>query len=86
MFVAIVDICLKAGVEDDFTKSPSANAKLCQCAGFVNRRLLKSGDGSFRILEHDSQDTFEKMQSAIHVTWPKQINLFYDQGSHLNSK
>ncbi len=72
MFVAIVDVRLKQGAEDDFARSFSdANAELSGCEGFVQRRLLKSGDGSFRIIvEHDSRDTFERMhQSGVHAKW-----------------
>ncbi len=72
MFVAMVDIKLKAGVEDDFARSFSdANAELSGCEGFIGRRLLRSGDGSLRILvEHDSRDTFEKMHKIdAHARW-----------------
>ena len=82
MFVAIVDIQLKPGVEEDFAKSfANANTDLSQCDGFVNRRLLKSGDGSFRIVvEHDSRDTFEKMhQSDVHAKWHGEMISFMAQ-------
>ncbi len=82
MFIAIVDIQLKPGAEKNFEKSFSdANVELCQCEGFVSRRLLKSGDGSFRIIvEHDSRDTFEKMhQSQIHAKWHKQMTFHMAQ-------
>jgi len=72
MFVAIADISLRPGAEDEFVRSFSdANADLSGCAGFVARRLLKSGDGSFKVIvEHDSRETFEKMhQSDVHSKW-----------------
>lgn len=72
MFVAIADISLRPGVEDEFVRSFSdANAEMSGCEGFVSRRLLKSGDGSFRIVvEHDSRETFERMhQSDVHAKW-----------------
>ena len=82
MFVAIVDIQLKPGVEQDFIKSfTNANADLSQCDGFIGRRLLKSGDGSFRIVvEHTSRDTFEKMhQSDVHTKWHGEMTSFMAQ-------
>ncbi len=74
MFVAIAEVYLKDGAEGDFVGSfADANAELSECEGFVGRRLLKSGDGSFRILvEHDSRETFERMhQGDIHAKWHK---------------
>ena len=82
VFVAIVDIKLKSGVEDDFARSFSdANAELSKCDGFLNRRLLKSGDGSLRIVvEHQTRDTFEKMhQSDIHAKWHEKMTSFMEQ-------
>ena len=79
MFVAIVDIRLKQGVEEDFAKSFScANAELSKCEGFVSRRLLRAGDGSLTIVvEHDSRKTFESMhQSDIHAKWHKEMVSF----------
>lgn len=82
MFIAIVDIQLKAGVEDDFAKSfAEANTELGLCEGFQSRRLLKSGDGSYRIIvEHDNRDTFEKMhQTPVHAKWHAQMTAFMSE-------
>jgi len=82
MFVAMADIRLKPGVEEDFARSFSnANAELSRCEGFAGRRLLKSGDGSYRVVvEHDSRDTFEKMrQSGVHAKWHDEMTSFMAQ-------
>lgn len=74
MFVAIVDIRLKPGAEDAFLQAFSdSNAEISKTVGFVGRRLLKSGDGSLRVLvEYDSREAFERMhQGEIHTKWHK---------------
>ena len=62
----MADIQLKEGVESEFKKWFSeGNQILSKSDGFVSRRLLQSGDGSFRILvEHHSKDTFVKMHNS----------------------
>jgi heme-degrading monooxygenase HmoA len=66
MFVMIADVQLKEGVEDDFKSWFSeSNKVLSSFPGFVSRRFLKSGDGSYRIVvEHESKDTFIKMHQS----------------------
>ena len=74
MFVAIVDIALKPGTEPDFTRAfLDSNKEISKSDGFVCRRLLKSGDGSLRVMvEYDSREEFEKMhQGEIHEKWHK---------------
>ena len=72
VFVAIADVRLRPGAEGDFAGAfVESNAELSRCEGFVGRRLLKSGDGSFSIVvEHDSRETFERMRrSDAHARW-----------------
>ena len=66
MFVMIADVQLKDGAEDDFKSWFSeSNKVLSSFPGFVSRRFLKSGDGSYRIIvEHESKDTFIKMHQS----------------------
>ena len=66
MFVMIADVQLKDGAEDDFKSWFSeSNKVLSGFPGFVSRRFLKSGDGSYRIIvEHESKDTFIKMHQS----------------------
>ena len=66
MFIVVADIKLKDGLESDFAEWFSESNKiLSKIEGFVSRRLLKSPDGSHRILvEHQSKDTFEKMHNS----------------------
>ena len=66
MFVMIADVQLKNGAEDDFKSWFSeSNKVLSRFPGFVSRRFLKSGDGSYRIIvEHESKDTFIKMHQS----------------------
>lgn len=81
MFIVIADIKLKNGIEDDFKKwFETSNQTLSKIDGFVSRRLLKSNDGSFRIIvEHQSKETFEKMhQTDIHTQLNKQAISFMD--------
>ena len=66
MFVMMADIQLKEGVEEDFKAWFSeSNKVLCDFPGFISRKFLKSGDGSYRILvEHESKETFIKMHQS----------------------
>jgi heme-degrading monooxygenase HmoA len=66
MLVAITDITLKDGVEQDFKKWFSeSNKELSKKDGFVSRRLLESKDGTHRIIvEHQSMQTFEAMHKS----------------------
>ena len=66
MFVMMADIQLKEGVEEDFKAWFSeSNKVLCDFPGFISRKFLKSGDGSYRILvEHESKETFIKMHNS----------------------
>lgn len=77
MFVAIVDIRLRPGADEDgFVRLFSdANAELSGCEGFVSRRLLRSGDGSLRVVvEHDSRETFERMhRTDVHARWHQRM-------------
>lgn len=62
----MADIQLKSGVESEFKQWFSeVNQVLSKFDGFVSRRLLQSGDGSYRILvEHQSKETFVKMHNS----------------------
>ena len=84
MFVTIVDVRIKPGLEGDFARSFSdANAELSACDGFVARRLLRADDGppSFRIIvEHDSRETFEAMRrSDAHAKWHSRMTSYMEQ-------
>lgn len=63
MFVVMADIQLKETVESEFKKWFSESNKILSKAdGFVSRRLLRSSDGTYRmLLQHQSKETFEKM-------------------------
>ena len=63
MFVAMIDVTLKQGQEDEIARYiKETNAILSKIDGFISRRLLRSHDGSYRILvEHESQETFQAM-------------------------
>ena len=63
MFVALIDISLTRGTEDEFVRYiKETNVILSKIDGFISRRLLRSHDGSYRILvEHESQETFQAM-------------------------
>ncbi len=63
MFVALIDISLTRGTEDEFVRYiQETNVILSKIDGFVSRRLLRSDDGSYRILvEHKNQETFQAM-------------------------
>ena len=63
MFVAMIDVTLKQGQEDELARYiKETNAILSKIDGFISRRLLRSHDGSYRILvEHESQETFQAM-------------------------
>lgn len=90
MFLVIADVKLKEGLEEEFRDWFSESNKiLSEFDGFVSRKLLKSTDGSYRILvEHKRKETFEKMHGnekhkklqATAITFMKQppIPKFYD--------
>ena len=61
MFVAMIDVTLKQGQEDEIARYiKETNETLSKI--FISRRLLRSHDGSYRILvEHESQETFQAM-------------------------
>ena len=63
MFVAMIDVSLSNGTEEEFSRHvKETNAILFKIDGFVSRRLLRSHDGSYRILvEHKTRETFEAM-------------------------
>ena len=70
MFVALIDISLTRGTEDEFVRYiKETNVILSKIDGFISRRLLRSHDGSYRILvEHESQKHFKqctKIQNTI---------------------
>lgn len=67
MFVMMADIELKEGIEQDFKDWFSeSNKVLSNFPGFVSRRLLKSHDGSYRIIvEHESKETFIQMHNSL---------------------
>jgi len=66
MFIITADIKLKDELESDFKAWFSeSNKVLSNLDGFVSRRLLKSPDGTHRILvEPQSKETFEKMHNS----------------------
>ena len=90
MFVVMADVQIKESMESEFEKWFSeSNRILSKTDGFVSRRLLRSTDGSYRILlHHQSKDTFEKMidneehknLNAIAVTFMVEppIRILYD--------
>jgi len=63
MFIVIIDINLKVGLESDFKDWFSeSNKSLLKFDGFIKRKLLKSPDGSHSIIvEFQSKEAFEKM-------------------------
>lgn len=66
MFVAVVEIQLKSGVEEEFKKWVNeSNQDLAKFDGFINRRLLATRTGKHTILvEFESQEKFEKMHKT----------------------
>ncbi|MDE1765330.1 MAG: antibiotic biosynthesis monooxygenase [Thaumarchaeota archaeon] len=66
MFVAVVDIQLKKGMEAEFKQWVNeSNKDLAKFDGFVNRRLLATRMGKHTILvEFESQEKFEKMHQT----------------------
>lgn len=66
MFVAVVEIELKKGVEEEFKKwVGESNKDLSKFDGFINRRLLQSRTGKHLILvEFESLEKFEKMHQT----------------------
>lgn len=66
VFVAVVEIELKKGIEEEFKKWISdSNKDLSKFDGFINRRLLQSRAGKHLILvEFESMEKFEKMHQS----------------------
>jgi heme-degrading monooxygenase HmoA len=66
VFVAVVEIQLKKGMEEEFKQwINESNKDLAKFDGFVNRRLLATRTGKHTILvEFDSQEKFEKMHQT----------------------
>lgn len=66
MFVAVVEIELKKGMEEEFKKwVGESNKDLSKFDGFINRRLLQSRAGKHLILvEFESLEKFEKMHQT----------------------
>lgn len=88
MFVVIADIELKQGTEAKFVEwfSDSNRNVLSKIKGFVERRLLKSPDGQFRIvLTCASRESFlEFFQSGEHMA-AHQIGLtFMSRPPHMS--
>ena len=80
MYVAIVDIKLKEGKEDEFKKWFSeSNKTLVDVDGFISRKLIKSETGHLRIVvEHQSKETFIKMhQSPEHAKLHEIANTYF---------
>jgi heme-degrading monooxygenase HmoA len=66
MFVAVVEVQLKNGMEEEFKKWVNeSNKDLAKFDGFINRRLLATRTGRHVILvEFESQEKFEKMHKT----------------------
>lgn len=66
VFVAVVEIQLKSGTEEEFKKwINESNKDLAKFDGFVNRRLLATRTGKHVILvEFENQEKFEKMHQT----------------------
>ncbi len=66
MFVAIVEIQIKKGQENEFKNwFDESNKELSKFDGFVNRRLLESSNGKNLVLvEFDTKEKFEKMHQT----------------------
>jgi heme-degrading monooxygenase HmoA len=66
MFVAVVEVQLKNGMEEEFKKwINESNKDLAKFDGFINRRLLATRTGRHVILvEFESQEKFEKMHKT----------------------
>lgn len=66
MFVVVVEIQLKKGMEEEFRKwVGESNKELAKFDGFINRRLLQSRAGKHLILvEFENLEKFEKMHQT----------------------
>ncbi|MGI0087494.1 MAG: antibiotic biosynthesis monooxygenase family protein [Nitrosotalea sp.] len=66
VFVAVVEIRLKNGTEEEFKKwINESNKDLAKFDGFVNRRLLVTRTGKHAILvEFENHEKFEKMHQT----------------------
>ena len=79
MFVAIVDVSLKAEKIPEFKIwITDTNKILSKFDGFVSRRLLEGEDGSKRIMvEFENIELFRKMhQSPEHEGFHNELGLF----------
>ena len=78
----MVDIKLKDNVYNDFAKwFAESNKILSKFAGFISRRVLKDGDGRYRVLiEFQDRDTFTAMhQSSEHQELHKVGHAFFSE-------
>jgi heme-degrading monooxygenase HmoA len=66
VFVVVVEIQLKKGMEEEFKKwVGESNKDLSKFDGFINRRLLQSRTGKHLVLvEFESLEKFEKMHQT----------------------
>lgn len=66
VFVVVVEIQLKKGMEEEFRKwVGESNKELAKFDGFISRRLLQSQAGKNLILvEFESLEKFEKMHQT----------------------
>ena len=66
MFIAIVEIQIKKGQENEFKNwFNESNQELSKFDGFVNRRLLESSSGKNVVLvEFETKEKFEKMHQT----------------------
>ena len=66
VFVAVVEVQLKKGMEDEFKNWVNeSNKELSKFDGFVNRRLLATRTGKHAMLvEFETQEKFEKMHQT----------------------
>src|SRR5579875_339471 len=66
VFVVVVEVQLKKGVEDEFKNWVNeSNKELSKFDGYVNRRLLATRTGKHAMLvEFENQEKFEKMHQT----------------------
>lgn len=83
MYVAIIDMPLKDGMEEEFGRWISeTNRILSKQPGFINRRLGKSDDGKYVIIaEFDNMEAHHKIhQTPEHHQIQTQLMNFIKQG------
>lgn len=81
MVIAIVDMDVKPGREDDFKAwVAESNKVISQFPGFVSRRLLRAPDGTLRMMvEFESAPQFAAMrQSPEHQRVHREAEAFRD--------